>query len=89
MSDAEKQNPIQVDEVQRWPLEDSEGRAPDEFWAWVAEGVRRGWVDPPGCDTHEGYRQTEEEQDQWDEGEDPCLLVMRVWYPETPPTSPS
>ena len=92
MSDAEKQD-IQglrpeyviLDEVQRWPQEDSEGRAPDEFWNWVQQGVSRGWVDPPTCDTHEPYRRTLDEQQQWDEGEDPCATVMRVWFPEDAP----
>ena len=79
-----------IDEVQRWgPEEDSEGRGPDEFWAWVAEGVNQGWIDEPVCDTHDLYRRTEEEQALWDEGEDPCIKVIRVWYPETPPASPS
>lgn len=50
-----------------------------EFWEWVKAGVSRGWVSEPVCATHQGLPTTKEEDDEWDEGFDPCSLGMRIW----------
>lgn len=49
------------------------------FAEWLSEGVRRGWVSEPNCDTHDGPNMTEEEAEAWEEGRDPCMVSMRVW----------
>ena len=48
-----------------------------EKLSWMAQGVERGWGDPPVCSTHDTYL-SEEEAEQFWEGADPCIPVMRV-----------
>jgi hypothetical protein len=46
---------------------------------WIEYGTKQGWISEPFCNTHEGDPyMTEEEQQQWEEGGDPCLLVIKV-----------
>ena len=50
-----------------------------EFGIWLQNGVDRGWVTLPFCNTHEGDPfMTEEEQQEWENGGDPCQLVVKV-----------
>jgi hypothetical protein len=50
-----------------------------DFDDWIAQGITSGWVTPPFCNTHEGdpYMSPEEEQ-EWEEGGDPCLYVVKL-----------
>tara|TARA_B100000586_G_scaffold102421_2_gene73304 strand:+ start:5785 stop:5961 length:177 start_codon:yes stop_codon:yes gene_type:complete len=53
----------------------------DEYFEkleWMAQGVERGWADPAVCSTHDTWL-TDKEFDLFDEGADPCVLVMRVY----------
>ena len=45
---------------------------------WLSEGIARGWILPPVCDTHDGGHVLEEEMEAFDRGEDPCIVVLRV-----------
>lgn len=49
------------------------------FGDWLTYGIERGWVSDIVCDTHDGIPLTDEEEDQWEEGGDPCAPVVRVW----------
>jgi len=50
-----------------------------EFEIWLENGIARGWVTEPFCSTHDGDPyMTEEEQQQWEEGGDPCMLVVKL-----------
>lgn len=49
------------------------------FNEWLAIGLDNKWVGPVRCETHDGTDMTDEEMNAWDLGEDPCILVMRVW----------
>ena len=50
-----------------------------EFEIWLNNGVERGWVSRPFCNTHEGDPyMTEEEEKEWEEGGDPCQVVVKV-----------
>jgi hypothetical protein len=50
-----------------------------EFDEWQAYGIERGWVSPQFCNTHEGDPyMTIDEEVEWDEGGDPCMVVMKV-----------
>ena len=46
---------------------------------WLLYGYERGWVSPPMCSTHDGPPLTEAEEWQFDDGDDPCVCVMRVY----------
>ncbi len=49
------------------------------FDEWITYGVGRGWVSLPTCDTHNGIPLMPEEEDEFGEGLDPCVVAMRVW----------
>jgi hypothetical protein len=51
----------------------------DEFEIWLENGIERGWVTEPFCNTHEGDPyMNEEEQQEWEEGGDPCQVVIKI-----------
>jgi predicted hydrocarbon binding protein len=50
-----------------------------DFWEWVNFGVKEGWCSEPVCDTHEGVPMTVEETEEWQQGNDNCLFVIRLW----------
>ena len=50
-----------------------------EFDIWLMNGIERGWVTEPFCNTHEGDPfMTEEEQEEWEAGGDPCQVVIKI-----------
>ena len=50
-----------------------------EYDNWLQIGIDQGWVSPQFCYTHEGdpYMTIDEEK-EWDEGGDPCMVVLKV-----------
>lgn len=46
---------------------------------WLELGIARGWCTPVVCQTHDGPALTEFETWQFDEGDDPCVPVVRLW----------
>ena len=53
----------------------------DEMYGlWLRYGIKKGWVSPPYCNTHDGGYEymTEEEHAEWEAGGDPCAVVLRV-----------
>jgi len=50
------------------------------FYLWLNIGVKAGWVSWPYCATHDGNYEymTEEEREEWDEGNDPCHVAISV-----------
>jgi hypothetical protein len=51
----------------------------DEFEIWLENGIERGWVTEPFCNTHDGDPyMNEEEQKEWEEGGDPCQVVLKI-----------
>lgn len=51
----------------------------EEFFDWIQHGVQRGWISDVVCDTHQGPDMTDEELEEFDEGQDPCIRIVRVW----------
>ncbi len=51
-----------------------------EFEIWIHNGIERGWITEPYCNTHDGGYQymSEEESQEWDDGGDPCCHVVRL-----------
>ena len=51
-----------------------------DFWDWFQIGVKNNWVTDPFCMTHDGGYSvmTDEENEEWEEGGDPCMTVTRV-----------
>lgn len=48
------------------------------FEEWLEFGFGKGWVSAPYCGTHEGPELTKEEEAEFDKGEDPCIVEMRL-----------
>ena len=53
-----------------------------EFEIWINNGIDRGWITEPFCNTHDGdpYMK-EEEQQEWEDGGDPCQVVFKIKEP--------
>jgi hypothetical protein len=50
-----------------------------EFQIWLQNGIDRNWITEPFCNTHEGDPyMTEEEEKEWEDGGDPCQLVIKL-----------
>lgn len=50
-----------------------------EFHAWLTAGIEKGWITEPFCNTHDGDPyMTEEEEQEWENGNDPCLPVIKI-----------
>lgn len=52
-----------------------------EFGIWLANGVERGWISNPYCNTHDGGYEymSIEEIEEWEAGGDPCEHVIRIF----------
>lgn len=51
---------------------------------WLELGIEKGWVSSPFCGTHDTSPMTAEEEQQWEDGSDPCSGHVRIW-PEGKP----
>jgi hypothetical protein len=51
-----------------------------EFGIWLRNGIERGWISDPYCNTHDGGYEYmgEDEQQEWEDGGDPCCHVVRL-----------
>jgi hypothetical protein len=50
-----------------------------EFDIWLENGINRGWITDPFCNTHDGDQyMTDEEEKEWEEGGDPCQVVVKI-----------
>lgn len=59
-----------------------EGLLPDkhaDFDEWLEEGYVRGWIGPPICETHDGLPMSDKELQEFDEGGDPCIHILRLY----------
>jgi hypothetical protein len=51
----------------------------DEFEIWLNNGIDRGWITEPFCNTHDGDPyMSDEEQEEWESGGDPCQVVFKI-----------
>jgi hypothetical protein len=49
------------------------------FALWRDIGLINGFVSPPVCHTHDGLPMSAEEDEMFEEGDDPCLHIMRLY----------
>lgn len=52
---------------------------PADVNQWLAIGIGHGWVSKPACSVHDRIPTTQQEEDAWDAGHDPCAPVVRIW----------
>lgn len=50
-----------------------------EFAAVLEKAIALGWCSPVVCSTHDGVPLTEEEDEEFIEGHDPCAFVIRIY----------
>jgi hypothetical protein len=50
------------------------------FRYWLLIGIKMGWISKPYCATHDSNYEymTEEEREEWEEGNDPCHVAISV-----------
>jgi hypothetical protein len=60
-------------------LIESEYKNRMDFFEWRDIGLANKWISEPFCDTHDTGYMTEEEQKEWENGNDPCMMVFRIW----------
>ena len=49
------------------------------FDEWAQIGVAKGWCGPAVCSTHDGIPSSFQEDEDFDDGYDPCLHVIRLY----------
>jgi hypothetical protein len=51
---------------------------------WISIGINNNWCGPAVCYMHDGLPTTPYEDEQLDEGYDPCIHIIRMY--DTPET---
>jgi len=49
------------------------------FDEWMEIGLRQGWTTPPLCYTHDGLPTTPNEDQAFEDGDDICIRIMRLY----------
>ena len=57
----------------------ADAKANMSYFEWRDLGISRGWISEPFCDTHDAGPITEEEDQAWANGQDPCMFVFRIY----------
>jgi len=57
----------------------AEYKAIIDFFEWRDLGIANKWISEPFCDTHDSGYMTDEEEQAWENGEDPCMMVFRIY----------
>jgi hypothetical protein len=52
---------------------------------WLRHGIERGYCSELTCQTHDIGRLTDEEAERFEDGDDPCVFVVRVWEADSRP----
>lgn len=50
-----------------------------DFEEWLAYGLGKSWVGAPVCVTHDGLPMTASEEEDLDDGGDPCVHGLRLY----------
>jgi hypothetical protein len=53
-----------------------------DFNKWLQEGLTNGFVGPAICYPHDGLPLTIEEDEDFDNGGDPCIHILRLYEDE-------
>jgi hypothetical protein len=46
---------------------------------WLEIGINNKWCTDIVCYTHDSVEMTDDEVDEFDEGLDPCISIIRLW----------
>lgn len=50
-----------------------------DFNDWLEIGIEQGWCGPDICYTHDGLPTSKEEDEQFEQGDDPCMHIIRLY----------
>lgn len=50
-----------------------------EFDEWLSYGYQQGWIGPPICETHDGMPLSFGESNEFEDGGDPCIHILRLY----------
>ena len=50
------------------------------FEEWLNYGMDRHWIGPPVCETHDGLPMTATEENDWANGDDTCVHILRLYH---------
>jgi hypothetical protein len=51
---------------------------PDTFEQWLQIGIDHNWCTPVCCQTHDPTPMTDHEQNEFEQGFDPCIPIIRI-----------
>lgn len=51
----------------------------DDFDSWLKQGLAQGWCGPAVCYTHDGLPMSDSEADSFDDGDETCIHVIRLY----------
>lgn len=51
---------------------------------WLEYGYKQGFCGPAVCYSHDGLPTTEQEDEEWVQGDDPCMHIVRLYDELTP-----
>lgn len=52
------------------------------FDEWYATGIQAGWCGPVVCQTHDGTPTTATEDEDYENGDDVCIPIVRLYHDE-------
>ena len=70
-------NYMELDRMKQ--LYSADAKANMDYFEWRDLGIANKWISEPFCDTHDSGYMTEEEEQDWESGNDPCMFVFRIW----------
>jgi len=50
------------------------------IYEWLQYGIDKGYCSDAVCATHDGLPDTDEEMQEWEDGGDPCMSAVRIWF---------
>lgn len=51
----------------------------EAFWDWYETGLKMGWCSEGVCETHDGLPWSEQECEDWQQGNDFCVPAVRLY----------
>lgn len=60
----------------------AETKSSMEFDEWMKIGIESGWCGPAVCYTHDGLPTSESDDEEWENGGDPCIHIIRLYEDE-------
>jgi len=61
------------------PSEELDVYEQEQFEDWLKVGIEAKWISVPDCTTHNGFPMRDWEEDQFEQGYDPCIVATRIW----------